>query len=46
MELPDRLRWFDDLSNMAERQLYQKKNHAAHGVNMARKMQLSPSAHY
>ena len=42
MELPDRLRWHDDLSNMAERQLYQ--SHVAHGVNMARKMHLSPSA--
>ncbi len=42
MELPDRLRWLDDLSNMAERQLYQ--SHVAHGVNLARKMQLSPSA--
>lgn len=42
MELPDRLRWLDDLSNMAERQLYQ--SHVAHGVNMARKMHLSPSA--
>lgn len=42
MELPDRLRWLDDLGSMAERQLYQ--SHVAHGVNMARKMQLSPSA--
>lgn len=42
MELPDRLRCFDEQSNMAERQLYQ--SHVAHGVNIARKLQLSTSA--
>lgn len=42
MELPDRLRWVDEQSNPAERQLYQ--SHVAHGVNLARKMQLSNSA--
>ncbi|MBC3875963.1 HD-GYP domain-containing protein [Undibacterium flavidum] len=42
MELPDRLRWLDDQSSPAERQLYQ--SHVAHGVNIARKLQLSPNA--
>ena len=42
MELPDRLRWVDELSSPSERQLYQ--SHVAHGVNLARKMQLSNSA--
>nr|WP_315483281.1 HD domain-containing phosphohydrolase [uncultured Undibacterium sp.] len=42
MELPDRLRWLDEQSSPAERQLYQ--SHVAHGVNIARKLQLSPNA--
>jgi putative nucleotidyltransferase with HDIG domain len=42
IELPDRLRWVDEQSSQAERQLYQ--SHVAHGVNLARKMQLSSSA--
>lgn len=42
MELPDRLRWQDDHFNSAERQLYQ--GHVLHGVNLARKMQLSAGA--
>nr|WP_315486287.1 HD domain-containing phosphohydrolase [uncultured Undibacterium sp.] len=42
IELPDRLRWVDEHSSPAERQLYQ--SHVAHGVNLARKMQLSSSA--
>lgn len=42
MELPDRLRWLDDLSSTSERQLYQ--SHVAHGINLARKMHLSPAA--
>lgn len=42
MELPDRLRWLDEHSSPAERQLYQ--SHVAHGVNIARKLQLSPNA--
>jgi putative nucleotidyltransferase with HDIG domain len=42
MELPDRLRWVDEQSSPSERQLYQ--SHVAHGVNLARKMQLSTSA--
>jgi putative nucleotidyltransferase with HDIG domain len=42
IELPDRLRWVDEQSSPAERQLYQ--SHVAHGVNLARKMQLSSSA--
>ncbi|MBR7800690.1 HD-GYP domain-containing protein [Undibacterium fentianense] len=42
MELPDRLRWVDEQSSPAERQLYQ--SHVAHGVNIARKLQLSTNA--
>nr|WP_315469602.1 HD domain-containing phosphohydrolase [uncultured Undibacterium sp.] len=42
MELPDRLRWLDEQSSPAERQLYQ--SHVAHGVNIARKLQLSTDA--
>jgi putative nucleotidyltransferase with HDIG domain len=42
IELPDRLRWVDEQSSPSERQLYQ--SHVAHGVNLARKMQLSSSA--
>ncbi|MBR7746027.1 HD-GYP domain-containing protein [Undibacterium baiyunense] len=42
MELPDRLRWLDEHSSAAERQLYQ--SHVAHGVNIARKLQLSSHA--
>ncbi len=42
MELPDRLRWFDEQFNAAERQLYQ--SHVQHGVNMARKMSLAGNA--
>lgn len=42
LELPDRLRWLDEQSSPAERQLYQ--SHVAHGVTMARKLQLSPNA--
>ena len=42
MELPDRLRWLDEQSSPAERQLYQ--SHVAHGVNIARKLQLSANA--
>ncbi len=42
LELPDRLRWVDEQSSPAERQLYQ--SHVAHGINMARKLQLSPNA--
>lgn len=42
LELPDRLRWVDEQSSPAERQLYQ--SHVAHGINMARKLQLTPNA--
>jgi putative nucleotidyltransferase with HDIG domain len=42
MELPDRLRWFDEKFSSAERQLYQ--SHVQHGVNMARKMSLAGNA--
>jgi putative nucleotidyltransferase with HDIG domain len=42
MELPDRLRWLDEQSSPAERQLYQ--SHVAHGVNIAKKLQLSANA--
>lgn len=42
MELPDRLRWQDEQFSAAERQLYQ--GHVVHGVNLARKMGLSPDA--
>jgi putative nucleotidyltransferase with HDIG domain len=42
IELPDRLRWQDEQYSAGERQLYQ--NHVLHGVNLARKMELSPSA--
>lgn len=41
-ELPDRLRWQDAQFNPSERQLYQ--GHVMHGVNLGRKMGLSPSA--
>lgn len=41
-ELPDRLRWIDEQSSPVERQLYQ--SHVAHGVNMARRLQLSSHA--
>ena len=40
--IADRLRWLDEQSSPAERQLYQ--SHVAHGVNIARKLQLSPNA--
>lgn len=42
IELPDRLRWQDEQYSTGERQLYQ--GHVLHGVNLARKMDLSPSA--
>jgi putative nucleotidyltransferase with HDIG domain len=42
MELPERLRWFDEQSTHSEKQLYQ--SHVAHGINIARKMGLSPNA--
>lgn len=42
LELPDRLRWLDEQSSPAERQLYQ--SHVGHGIGMARKLQLSPNA--
>lgn len=42
MELPDRLRWQDEQLTSPERTIYQ--SHVAHGVNHARKMQLSDSA--
>ena len=42
MDLPDRLRWHDDQHTSAERQIYQE--HVAHGVNLARKMDLSKDA--
>jgi putative nucleotidyltransferase with HDIG domain len=42
MELPDRLRWQDEQLSGPERTIYQ--SHVAHGVNHARKMQLSDSA--
>lgn len=41
-ELPDRVRWKDELSTSAELQFYQE--HVAHGVSLARKMKLSPQA--
>ncbi|MBI3285382.1 MAG: DUF3391 domain-containing protein [Burkholderiales bacterium] len=41
-ELPDRLRWQDEQFNTSERQLYH--GHVMHGVNLARKMGLSPHA--
>jgi putative nucleotidyltransferase with HDIG domain len=42
MELPDRLRYQDDQLSNPEQTIYQ--SHVAHGVNHARKMQLSDSA--
>ncbi|MDO8650659.1 MAG: DUF3391 domain-containing protein [Undibacterium sp.] len=42
IELPDRLRWPDEQFSSVERQLYH--GHVLHGVNLARKMALSPSA--
>lgn len=42
IELPDRVRWKDELSTSAELQFYQE--HVAHGVSLARKMKLSPQA--
>ena len=42
MELPDRLRWQDEQSSAAERQLYQQ--HVMHGVELGKKMGLSPAA--
>ncbi|MBC3920903.1 DUF3391 domain-containing protein [Undibacterium sp. CY18W] len=42
IELPDRLRWQDEHFNHAENQLYH--NHVMHGLNLARKMGLSPNA--
>ncbi|MFZ6655183.1 HD-GYP domain-containing protein [Undibacterium sp. TJN19] len=42
IELPDRLRWPDEHLNHAERQLYH--DHVVHGVNLARKMGLTPNA--
>lgn len=41
-ELPDRLRWVDEQSSPAERQLYQ--SHVNQGVQLARKLQLSANA--
>lgn len=42
MDLPDRLRWQDEQSSAAERQLYQQ--HVAHGVELGKRMGLSPAA--
>lgn len=42
MQLPDRLRWHNEQFSMSERQMYQ--GHVLHGVNLARKMGLSPDA--
>ncbi|GIX25092.1 MULTISPECIES: HD-GYP domain-containing protein [Caldimonas] len=42
LELPDRVRWKDELSSSAELQFYQE--HVAHGVSLVRKMKLSPQA--
>lgn len=42
IDLPDRLRWQDEHFSAVERQLYQE--HVLHGVNLARKMDLSSSA--
>ena len=41
IELPDRLRWLDDHFTVSEKQLYNE--HVMHGVNLARKMNLSPN---
>lgn len=42
MDLPDRLRWHDEQYTTAERQIYQE--HVLHGINLARKMELSSGA--
>lgn len=42
LELPDRLRWQDEQGSLAERQLY--REHVAHGVELGRRMRLSPTA--
>ncbi|WP_395137466.1 HD-GYP domain-containing protein [Schlegelella aquatica] len=42
IDLPDRVRWKDEHFTLAELQFYQE--HVAHGVSIARKMQLSPTA--
>ncbi|MEB0137780.1 MULTISPECIES: HD-GYP domain-containing protein [unclassified Undibacterium] len=41
IDLPDRLRWFDEHFSSAEKQLY--RTHVVQGVNLARKMQLPPN---
>ncbi|HWP18741.1 MAG TPA: HD domain-containing phosphohydrolase [Burkholderiaceae bacterium] len=40
IDLPDRVRWKDEHFTLAELQFYQE--HVAHGVGIARKMQLNP----
>jgi len=42
VDLPDRLRWYNEHFVAAERQIYQE--HVAHGVDLARKMSLSNGA--
>jgi len=42
VELPDRLRWIDEQFNFAEKQIFHE--HVSHSVNIARKMDLPPSA--
>ncbi|MCM5680981.1 DUF3391 domain-containing protein [Schlegelella sp. S2-27] len=42
VDLPDRVRWKDEHFTVAEIQFYQE--HVAHGVNLARKMQLGVGA--
>lgn len=42
IDLPDRVRWKDEHFSLAEMQFYQE--HVAHGISLARKMQLSPQA--
>lgn len=42
LDLPDRLRWQDEQSSPSERQIYQQ--HVSHGVELGKKMGLSPAA--
>lgn len=42
IDLPDRVRWKDEHFTLSELQFYQE--HVAHGLSLARKMQLSPAA--